>query len=261
MAPLRILLTADLHGRLSREQAARLREARENYGALLLDAGDALTAPNVLVWPWDEPVLRRMNEAGYDAMTLGNREFFFRRRGLERKTRPAGFPVVAANLRRRDGGEARAPAALLETAAGERVGVIGLAREMIAPGSAEERCSDLRFVPWREAAREAAERLRPAVAWLVALSHLGPEADEELARLCPELDLVLGGHAHPRETLVRRVGGAHARRTTVVTAAAYLREVALITSAQPQSPSEFTVERLEVGAQFIVPHSGGERAQ
>jgi 5'-nucleotidase len=241
MPPLRILLTADLHGRLSRGQARRLREVRENYAALLLDAGDALTAPNVLVWPWPEPVLRRMNEAGYDAMTRGNREFFFRRRGGERKTRPAGFPVLAANLRRREGGEALAPSALLETAAGDKVGVIGLAREMIAPGAAAERFSDLRFGPWREVARVEAARLRPAVAWLVALSHLGPEADEELARRCPELDLVLGGHAHPRDTLVRRVG-----ETTVVTVAPYLREVALITSAQPYSPSEFTVEPIRL---------------
>jgi 2',3'-cyclic-nucleotide 2'-phosphodiesterase (5'-nucleotidase family) len=130
---------------------------------------------------------------------------------------------------------------MLDTEEGEKVGVIGLAREMIAPGSASEAFSDLRFMDWREAAREQAERLRPAAAWLVALSHLGPEADEELARLCPELDLVLGGHSHPTETQVRRVG-----QTTVVTAAAYLREVALISSAQPQSPSEFTVEALKL---------------
>jgi 5'-nucleotidase len=230
-----------MHGRLSRAQARRLSEARRDYGALLLDAGDAVTALNVLVWPWDEPVLRRMNEAGYDAMTRGNREFFFRRRGLERKTRPASFPMLAANLRARDGSQALPPSVLLDTAEGEKVGVIGLAREMIAPGSAAEALSDLRFLPWREAALEQAERLRPAVAWLVALSHLGPEADEELARLCPELDLVLGGHAHPTDTRVRRVG-----QTTVVTAAAYLREVALISSAQAQSPSEFTVEALKI---------------
>ena len=216
-------------------------EARRDYSALLLDAGDALTAPNVLVWPWEEPVLRRMNEAGYDAMTLGNREFFYRRRGLDRKTRAANFLVLAANLRPREGHQALQPYGLLETAEGEMVGVLGLAREMIAPGSAAEAFSDLCFVPWREAAIEYARRLRPAVAWLVALSHLGPEADEELARLCPELDLVLGGHSHPTETLVRRVG-----QTTVVTALAHLREVPLLRSVHPQSPSEFTVEKLQL---------------
>lgn len=239
MGHLRILLTADLHGRLSREQARRLGEARRDYGALLLDAGDALTAPNVLVWPWDEPILRRMNEAGYSAMALGNREFFFRRSGLLRKTRPAQFPILAVNLQRREGGPALPPYGLLESPEGELVGVIGVAREMIAPGSAAEFFSDLRFVRWPEAVQETARRLRPAVAWLVALSHLGPAGDEELARLCPELDLVLGGHAHPTTTAVSRVG-----QTTVVTAPARLRELPLIGSVRPRSPSEFTVESL-----------------
>jgi 2',3'-cyclic-nucleotide 2'-phosphodiesterase (5'-nucleotidase family) len=239
MAHLRVLLTADLHGRLTREQARRLAEARRDYGALLLDAGDALTAPNVLVWPWDEPILRPMNEAGYAAMTLGNREFFFRRRGLERKTRPARCLVLAANLRSREGRQALQPYGLVESPEGDLVGIIGLAREMIAPGSATEAFSDLRFVPWQEAAQGTAERLRPAVAWLVALSHLGRAADEELARLCPELDLVLGGHSHPSATLVSRVG-----QTTVVTAPARLRDLPLISSVHPQSPSEFTVETL-----------------
>lgn len=239
MGHLRILLTADLHGRLSREQARRLGEARRDYNALLLDAGDALTAPNVLVWPWDEPVLSRMNGAGYSAMALGNREFFFRRRGLLRKTRPAHFLILAVNLRSREGGQALQPYALLESPEGDLVGIIGMAREMIGPGSAAEVFSDLRFVPWREAAQEAAGRLRPAVAWLVALSHLGPAGDTELARLCPELDLVLGGHAHPTTTAVSRVG-----QTTVVTAPARLREVPLISSLQPRSPSEFRVETL-----------------
>ncbi len=242
MGHLRILLTADLHGRLSREQARRLGEARGDHGALLLDAGDAITAPNVLVWPWDEPVLHRMNEAGYGAMVLGNREFFFRRTGLLRKTRPARFLVLAANLRPREGaGGVLQPHGLLESPEGDLVGVIGIAREMIAPGSAAEIFSDLRFVPWREAAQDAARRLRPAVAWLVALSHLGPAGDDELARLCPELDLVLGGHVHPSATVVRRVG-----QTTVVTAPDRLRELPLISSVQPRSPTEFRADCLTV---------------
>ena len=241
MACLHIILTADLHGRLTREQAQRLAAARREYDALLLDAGDAVTAPNVLVWPWDEPIVPRMNEAGYDAMARGNREFFFRRRGMERKLRAARFPVLAANLRPR-GGPRSLPLlgdVCLRSAQGDAVGVIGLAREMIPPGGAAEVFSDLWFVPWVEAAREAVSRLRSEVAWLVALSHLGSEADGELAALCPELDLVLGGHAHPAETVVRQVG-----RTTVVTAPPRLRQVPLLRSAGPQSPSEFTVELL-----------------
>lgn len=98
MAPLRVLLTTDLHGRLTPAQALRLGELRREHHALLFDAGDALPAPNISPWPGSTAVLRGLNEAGCAAMTLGNREFFFRRSGLARKTRAAQFPVLAANL-------------------------------------------------------------------------------------------------------------------------------------------------------------------
>lgn len=236
MARLVILHTADLHGRLSREQAQRLGQERRKHHALLLDSGDAVTAPNVFVWPWAERVLLRMNEAGYHAMALGNREFFFRSGGLAYKTRPARFPVLAANVQVR-GRSAVQPYAWLDTPEGDRVGIIGLAREMVQPGSWVEGFCSVRFAPWREVLPDLIAELRQGATWLVALSHLGPEADEEVARLCPELDLVLGGHSHTTQGTAQRIG-----QTTVVRTAPYLRELHLIRSCSEASPSEFEVE-------------------
>ncbi|HEY3396351.1 MAG TPA: metallophosphoesterase [Armatimonadota bacterium] len=237
MARLSLLHTTDLHGCLTPEQASRLREMRRDRAALLLDSGDALTAPNVAYKPWTEPVLLRMNEAGYDAMAAGNREFYFRQRGLRRKTREAAFPVLCANLRGPDGRQLLTPSVLLTSPQGDTVGVFGLMREMIPPGSWMERLAGVRFAPWRPVAEELAAHLRPQVQWLVALSHLGPEDDEELARLCPQLDLVLGGHSHPAQRLVRRVGA-----TTLVTGLPYLQELLHIQSTTDNSPSDFSVE-------------------
>jgi len=236
MARLAILHTADLHGRLNRRQAQRLSQERRHRGALLLDSGDAVTAPNILVWPWRERVLLRMNEAGYSAMAVGNREFFFRSGGLAHKIRPARFPVLGANLRV-SGRSAVQTYAWVETEQGDKVGIIGLAREMVRPGSWVERFCSVRFLAWREMLPGLVARLRPDATWLIALSHLGPEADEEVARLCPELDLVLGGHSHAAKGSMRRVG-----QTTVVTTAPYLRELCLIRSLSEASPSEFEVE-------------------
>ena len=49
MATLTVLHTADLHNRLTRAAAERLKVLREEHSALLLDSGDALSVPNVLV--------------------------------------------------------------------------------------------------------------------------------------------------------------------------------------------------------------------
>ena len=240
MPTLRLLCTTDLHGALTADLARRLRELRDREGALLLDCGDALTAPNVLVWPWPEAVLRHMNEAGYAAMGAGNREFYFRRAGMRRQLRPAAFPVLAANLAARDGSPALPSEVVLEHGGG-RVGVVGLMREMMRPGGGLEVFSNLRFLPWREAARAAVERLRPRVHWLLALSHLGREADEELAALCPELDLLVSGHEHPATTSSERSG-----EVTVVRPVPYLREVAAIRSLREERPSEFAVEGIKL---------------
>nr|MDQ3725432.1 hypothetical protein [Actinomycetota bacterium] len=55
--------------------AERLRRLKEEHpGALLLDAGDAVSAGNLGFRPGGEPVLEAMTELGYAAMCLGNRE-------------------------------------------------------------------------------------------------------------------------------------------------------------------------------------------
>ncbi len=63
--------------RLDAVAADTLRTLKDRYNALLLDAGDACWAGNVYYRPGGEPVFDLMNGAGYDAMTVGNREFHF----------------------------------------------------------------------------------------------------------------------------------------------------------------------------------------
>ena len=194
---LTIIHTADLHNRLDDERAEALGFLRENSAALLLDSGDAVGAGNVYVRPV-EPVLERMNAAGYHAMAVGNREFFFRKRGMLFKTRQAQFPVLTTNLLPRNGDFGHIKRWTVIEHAGQRVGLFALTPTMIRPGHLFERLSDVRFLAWEAAAREAVEQLRERVDWLIALSHRGLCDDRVLVELCPEIDLVLGGHGHER---------------------------------------------------------------
>src|SRR5205823_7272454 len=98
---LTLLHTNDHHNRLTEAQVRHLRLLRESVGnsGLLLDAGDAISAGNVTVRPGGEPILTRLAQAGYDAMTVGNREFHFSRPGFCSKLSKATFPVLCANIR------------------------------------------------------------------------------------------------------------------------------------------------------------------
>src|SRR5437016_6383316 len=102
MSLARLLHTNDFHNHLVPLQAARLLALRRELGegGLLLDAGDAVSAGNVTYHAAGEPILGVMSDCGYDAMTVGNREFHFTAVGFRAKVSNARFPVLCANVRR-----------------------------------------------------------------------------------------------------------------------------------------------------------------
>lgn len=220
--------TADLHNRLDRRRAQRLRELKEQRRALLLDCGDALAAPNIIAFPWSEPALRWLNEAGCDAMCLGNREYAWYRGGLLRKTGAARFPVLATNLVARPGQDLGHLQrwTVLTARNGVRLGVLGLTEVMVPDGSLASRLAVGRFLDPLVAAREAITALRPQVDVLIALTHYGRGDEPALAQACPELDAILCGHWHvngPSLDLIGRTAVArtfhHGRGASIMTLA------------------------------------------
>lgn len=237
---LTIIHTADLHNRLDDRRAEALGFMREKSGAVLLDSGDAVGAGNVYVRP-TEPVLERMNAAGYHAMAVGNREFFFRKRGMLFKTRQAQFPVLTTNLLPREGDFGHIRRWVELEHGGERIGIFALTPTMIRPGHFFERLSDLRFLPWEAAAREAVERLGDRVDWLIALSHRGIEDDRALVEICPEIDLILGGHSHAQDT-----GPVGKRPTLISHAGHHARHAAFIKAERgPDGRNIFQAQLVE----------------
>lgn len=211
MSRLVILHTNDLHNRLIRhpERAARLRElvqrerehienrsANNTSHILLLDAGDAVGSGNLTFNPGGEPVLDVMSDLGYDAMTIGNREFHFTEAGFVATLNRARFPVLCANIRAR--GNATLPVhshLILETPVG-RVGIFGLTVPMITERMLSQHISAYVFDQPVQKGGELVEQLRPQVDFLIALTHIGLTRDIELAKAAPSIDLIVGGHSH-----------------------------------------------------------------
>lgn len=197
---LTLLHTNDFHNHFSQSQAAFIRAEKANYeNVLLLDSGDAISAGNVGVRPGGEPVLTLMSETGYDAMTLGNREFHVADTLLRLKLSKADFPVLCANIRwREDKGETlpTVPSWTKTLPNGLRVAVFGLTVPMVTPRMTARLVSAFVFDDPVQAAKVQIARLRPDADILIALTHLGLREDERLAAACPELDLIVGGHSH-----------------------------------------------------------------
>lgn len=215
MPTLTLLHTNDFHNHLSPAQAAMIRgekaaRAARAENVLLLDAGDAVSAGNVGVRPGGEPILTLMSDTGYDAMTLGNREFHVADALLRHKVGDAKFPILCANLRWREdrGGDLPVVPSFVRTLPeGMRVGVFGLTVPMVTRRMAARLVSAFVFEDTVAEAARQIERLRADVDVLIALTHIGLREDERLARACPQLDLIIGGHSHNKlfEPLI--VGG------------------------------------------------------
>ncbi len=205
---LTILHTNDVHGRWSVSFAERLRQLREGTDALLLlDAGDSIRAGNLAIPLKPESAWDYMRLAGYDAMTIGNREFHILPKGFLAKAEGAPCPLLCANLRPK---QPDTPTPVQPFWQGERSGVriavVGLTVPMVTQRMHSAVLSAYLFDPPLKVAREWAIRLRPEVDLLIALTHLGIDPDRALAEECPEIDLVIGGHSHTPLERPERVG-------------------------------------------------------
>ena len=242
MSALAIVHTSDFHGHLTDTAARALSTLKAEEGALLLDSGDALLLPQWLPYCHDDPMIRRMNLAGYDAMAAGNHEFFLRSRQMSRRTRALDCPVLCANLIWQ--GEALGNLhrwTILRTPAGDSVGLFGLMPPMVPPGTSLERVSDMRFISWEQAASEAVAVLRPQVKWLVALLHIGPTGDASIAEAFPQIDLILAGHSHQVTEEPVRIGD-----TTLVRSGCRGAFATVLRSDADDRPATFSCRRVEL---------------
>lgn len=272
LARLTILHTNDLHGALTPEKAARIRELKEaNAPCLYFDSGDCIRAGNLAIPLKQEQAWALLTQAGCDASTLGNRESHPLEPAFRAKLAGARNPLLVANMRRkgdkgtegqrdqgtrerRDGGtEGRGdegtefsapthplsdspsphlitpsshhpfPGAAIFDRADIRVGVIGVMVPMVTERMKTAFASAYLWDnPIEAVKRELAILMRSpegsASDLLIALTHIGINQDRRLAEVCPELDLILGGHSH---TLLERPekvgntwicqGGSHGR--------------------------------------------------
>jgi 2',3'-cyclic-nucleotide 2'-phosphodiesterase (5'-nucleotidase family) len=222
MPTVTLLHTNDFHNRLTPEQAARLSALRSSLGesGLLLDAGDAGSSGNVTFKPGGEPILELMSDTGYDAMTVGNRDFHFSQAGFTAKLCRARFPALCANVRPRDPSTPLPVAASMtrRLSGGLRVTVLGLTVPMITERMLVRKVSAYVFDDPIETAARMVPGLRPHCDLLVCLTHIGLGKDRELAARVAGIDLIIGGHTHALLEQGERVGdtllvqaGAHGR--------------------------------------------------
>lgn len=235
-AQVTILSTTDLHGNILpidyytnkadnrglAKIATLVKQARkDNPNLLLLDSGDTIQGTPLEYYhnrknntPPD-PMMLSMNALHYDAMAVGNHEYNFGLKVLEKARHEANFPWLSANTYKKGTDQTAYDPYLVKEVNGVRVGILGLTTPGIPNWENPPNYEGLEF---RETVSEAGKwvkvlREKEHVDLVVIAMHMGLEEDLRTGELNPSnvpnenaavkiagqvagVDVILMGHTH-----------------------------------------------------------------
>src|SRR5216684_4034302 len=231
-----ILGTTDMHGRVFpidyytnkydnvgiAKVATLIKEARKNDPDLLLvDSGDTIQGTPLEYFhnkrnnaPPD-PMMLAMNALHYDSMTVGNHEYNFGLKVLEKARSEAKFPWLSANTYSKDTSTTHYQPYIIKEVEGVRIGLLGLTTPGIPNWENVPNYAGLEF---KETVSEAKKwvpilREKEKVDLLVITMHMGIEEDLRTGQINPSqvpnenaaiaiarqvlgVDVILMGHTH-----------------------------------------------------------------
>ena len=174
----------------------RLEHTKKGDSFFLFDIGDHVDRSH----PFTEGTngkgnVTLLNEAGYDAVTIGNNEgITMSKESLTELYDEAEFDIVLGNLFDENDEFPRwaKESIIYETSKGTKIGIIG------ATALYTQFYATLGWTITspREQLKAVAEKLAPLTDIIICLSHMGLPEDEILAAECPVIDVILGAHTH-----------------------------------------------------------------
>jgi 2',3'-cyclic-nucleotide 2'-phosphodiesterase / 3'-nucleotidase len=231
-----VLGTTDLHGNLvpvdyyidkaDNRGLAKIatiikRVRSENANVLLIDSGDVIQGTPLEYYhnkknnkPPD-PMMSAMNALHYDAMTVGNHEYNFGLKVLEKARAEAEFPWLSANTYNKGTGQTHYKPYIVKEVAGVRIAILGLT----TPGIPNwENLPNYEGLEFHEPLSEAKKwvpllRNQEHADVVVVAMHMGLEEDLRtgeinpgqvkneneailIAKQVPGIDLIFMGHTH-----------------------------------------------------------------
>lgn len=138
-----------------------------------------------------------MNQLKFTAMVVGNHEFEYGIDNLLSNLRARlDFPLLSANVQT-EKGDYIFDRSLHGKIPNSKIGftIIGLTTPQTAKITLSENVKGLVFKDPIDAAKECMQDVQ-ANDLVIALTHLGVDADRRLAEACPRIGVVIGGHSH-----------------------------------------------------------------
>lgn len=183
--------------------ATLMKQMRETIGERLLfcDCGDTLNGTYPAVKTQGAAMVPVLNALGLDAMTV-HWEFAFGPSVLKKRAAELNFPVLAINVFDKTTNELIFPPYIVKALDGLRVGLIGIASNIVDKTMPASYSEGVRFTLGREELPAVIDKLRTRehVDLIILISHLGFPQDMKLLSEVQGVDLCLSGHTHNRMT-------------------------------------------------------------
>ena len=170
-------------------------DAQEPY--LLFDAGDNFQGTAISGFTRGASQITLMNIIHPDGVALGNHEFDYGWQNIDSLIRfKAMFNVTNANISHSDGKPFATPY-IIKQSGNFKIAIIGLTTDDLPDLTLPEKIKGLKIASCEEALRKylaVVKKGKPTL--IVVLSHIGVDADRELAKKFPEVNIFIGGHSH-----------------------------------------------------------------
>jgi 2',3'-cyclic-nucleotide 2'-phosphodiesterase (5'-nucleotidase family) len=217
--------TNDMHGHVNSEWSNGIlrkigldvvKGAKQSVAnSCLIDAGDFIKGTAIGKYN-SEAVIKLMNAAGYDAVTLGNHEFDSGISELKKCVKEANFSVLASNIKENgkpflDGISKYNTEIFIKEIAGRKIGFFGITtgetKDIVPPPTLE----GLNIRNEIETARRMVSKLKDKnVDAIVAITHMGNGASSkftsyDIAKQVSGVNAIIDGHSH--DCAIKQVNG------------------------------------------------------
>ena len=199
--------------------ATKVKEIRKKSpNVLLLDAGDTTKGTLFTRVHGSKPIGRLMSELNYDAVVVGDDDFYNGPEGLTEYIHSTKHPFLGANLlseKHKDLDDSVLPY-IIKDVDGIKIGIMGLiTTDAILYAKSG---NDVKITDPIEAARQTVKELRPKCDFIIALTHLGIKEDRRLASTVPGINIIVGGHSETKLAVPIMVQNPEGFKTIIVQA-------------------------------------------
>ncbi|MDD2717877.1 MAG: bifunctional UDP-sugar hydrolase/5'-nucleotidase [Candidatus Wallbacteria bacterium] len=193
----------DFHGYLYKDEGCQIARIETLYKSislrhnpcLLFDTGDFLSGSVYANFFQGESVARIYASMPFTFLTFGNHEFDYPSPGLQELNAKYSLPFLSSNVVSRGG--VSFTRSIVMTIGTKKIGIMALTTESTASISNLKAVCDFQFLATlKETSTILKEFKKKKADFIIVISHLGFDKDQELAMRFPQLDLIIGGHSH-----------------------------------------------------------------